>query len=313
MNWLSNYSDELELAFSEAASILEKLPATFRQPAIDYLDRFNVLKEGRVNNYICYLLPLWLNDLTRVPLKKCREFVTANIFGMMYYHLIDSVMDKRDEFSVSRLPLAEFIHLEFINLYSKSFPADSSFWDYYRKYVGEWAKAVSTENTIDAYYTNPVLMGHKAAPVKLCIVATLQLSQREELIPDLEQSVDTVLMTLQMVDDWKDWEIDLQEGNYNSLVSLVQQECNIPVGRRPSPTEVNQAMCDHGVLSVYADRAKKHHNSLHNIESIVPALYRFHLSLVDNLASGAHHFEDERQLLLHGGLSYYLSKIIKFS
>lgn len=313
MKWLSNYTEELGLAFSEAASILEKLPASFRQLAIDYLDRFNVLKEGRKNNYICYLLPLWLNKLTDVPLKQCREFVVANIFGMMYYHLIDAAMDKRDEFSVHRLPLAEFIHLEFVNLYSKSFPANSSFWDYYRKFIGQWAEAVSTENTIDAYYTNPVLMGHKAAPVKLCIVATLLLSQREELIPDLEQSVDTVLITLQMLDDWEDWEVDLQEGNYNSLVSLVQQECNIPEDRGPSPAEMNQALCDLLILSTYAKQAKKHHDRLSTIESLVPDLYDFHLSLVDNLSSGALHFEKERQLLLQGGLNYYLSKIIKFS
>lgn len=315
MNWLSNYTDKLELAFSEAASILEKLPAPFRQPAIQYLERFNVLEEGRTNNYICYLLPFWVHELSGLPLKTCREFAVANIFGMLYYHLIDSVMDKRDAYSVSRLPLAEFIHLEFINLYSKFFPADSSFWDYYRKYVGEWAEAVSSEHTTDSYYTNPVLMARKAAPVKLCIVAALQLGQREELIPELEQSVDTTLMTLQMLDDWKDWEIDLQEGNYNSLVSLVQKECSIPADRRPSPTEMNQAMCDHGVLSIYADRAKEHHHShnLSNIESLVPHLYHFHLSLVDNLIAGALHFENERKLLLQGGLSYFLSKINTFS
>ncbi|MBA9085469.1 hypothetical protein FHR92_001935 [Fontibacillus solani] len=313
MKWLSSYHQDLELAFTEAASILEALPVTHRQPALEFLDKFHPLKEERSKNYICYLLPLWMHELTGVPLHKCRGFAVANIFGMLYYQIIDAVMDDRDQASTSMLPLAEFIHLEFIHKYSHSFPATSSLWDYYRKYVAEWAQAVSTENSSDFFYENPVRMGHKASPVKLSIIAPLLLSHREELIPELEEAVDTVLITLQMLDDWQDWEKDLLEGNYNSLVSMVQTECEIPKDRRPTSEEINQAIYVRGLLSTYANRANILHVKLSKIQTIVPHLYDFHASLHNNIVIGAQHHESERNLLLQGGLNYYLSKIPKNS
>ncbi|MNO73262.1 hypothetical protein D3C76_642240 [compost metagenome] len=311
MPWLSGYHQDLELAFTEAAAILDTLPAAHRQPALEFLDKFHPLKEERSKNYICYLLPLWMQGLTGVPLHKCREFAVANIFGMLYYHIIDAVMDDRNQASINMLPIAEFIHLEFIHKYSCSFPADSSFWDYYRKYVAEWAQAVSTENSSDFFYENPVLMGRKAAPVKLSIIAPLLLSYKEALIPQLEEAVDTVLITLQMLDDWDDWEKDLLEGNYNSLVSLVQAELQIPKDRRPTAEEMNEAIYVRGLLSTYANRANIHHANLATIQTIVPHLYEFHASMLNNVVTGAQHHESEKNLLLEGGLNYYLSKILK--
>ncbi|MNE33014.1 hypothetical protein D3C80_1266540 [compost metagenome] len=313
MKWLTSYHEELELAFSEAVSKFEALPEAYRQPALAYLEHFHPLKGERSKNYICYLLPLWMHELTGVPFHQCREFTVANIFGMMYYHILDAVMDERSQASINMLPLAEFIHLEFIHQYSHSFPATSSLWDYYRKYVGEWAQAVSTENSSDSFYENPVRMGHKASPVKLSVVAPLLLSQKEELIPELEVAVDTVLITLQMLDDWQDWEKDLLEGSYNSLVSIAQMECQISRDRLPTVEEMNQAIYVRGLLSIYANQANIYHANLSRIQTLVPHLYDFHASLQNDLISGAQHHESEKNLLIQGGLSYYLSKLLKNS
>ncbi|MNO59075.1 hypothetical protein D3C76_496540 [compost metagenome] len=308
MNWLSSYRNELELAFAEAASIMEELPEMHRQTALHFLDKFHPLKEDRSKNYICYLLPLWMHDLTEVPLNKCREFAIANVFGMLYYHIIDAVMDERDKVSTSMLPLAEFIHLEFIQHYSRTFSGTSALWEYYRKYVAEWAHAVSAENKSDYFYDNPMLMGHKAAPVKLSIIAPLLLSQREGMIPELERAVDTVLVTLQMLDDWNDWEKDLEEESYNSLVSMVHTECGISEDRRPTKEEMNHALYVKGVLTSYANRANELHNSLSYVQTAVPHLYDFHDFLRANLVTCAQNLEHEKNMLLQGGLNYFLSK-----
>lgn len=308
MKWLSPYEQELDLAFTEAETILATFPESFRVPALEYLDKFHVLKEKRSKNYICYLLPFWLQEHVGLSPADVRRFTVANIFGMMYYHLIDACMDEPETVIIRQLPLAEFIHLEFIRIYSGYFPGETVFWNYFKQYVSEWAEAVSGERTSDYYHDDPVRMGHKAAPVKLTIAGSLLLANREAEIPRLEQAVDTVLVTLQLLDDWQDWEKDLHEGSYNALVSIVQAELKIPYERRPAPEEIRQAITVHNVLATLAQHADCNHESLIDLKDLVPGLYDFHESLLENLRAGAREIDTERTLLQGGGLEYWLSK-----
>ncbi|WP_410771723.1 hypothetical protein [Fontibacillus sp. BL9] len=308
MKWLSPYEHELQLAFTEAEAILATLPDSFRKPALDYLDKFHVLKENRSKNYICYLLPFWLQEHAGLSSRDVRRFAVANIFGMMYYHLIDACMDEPESKMSRQLPLAEFIHLEFVRIYSSYFTGESRFWTYFKKYVSQWAEAVSGEKTSDFYYEDPVRMGHKAAPVKLTIAGSMLLVNREAEILRLEQAVDNVLVTLQLLDDWQDWEKDLNEGSYNSLVSIVQTELKIPRERRPVSEEIRQAITVQNVLDILAEHAERNHESLQDYKTSLPGLYQFHESLRDNLKEGASEIEKERILLQSGGLGYWLSK-----
>ncbi|RUT46729.1 hypothetical protein EJP82_10860 [Paenibacillus anaericanus] len=311
MQWLSSYEGDLGQAFTKAEHILSGLPTTFSQPALAYLDKFHVLKADSSKNYICYLLPFWLQDNSGVSINDCRNFAVANIFGMMYYHLIDELMDEPEAKSAHQLPLANLIHFEFTQIYSNYFPSDSPFWSYYKKYVTEWAEAVTHEQHRDYFQEAPSAIAHKASPVKLSIVSSLLLIEhdnQEELIPLFEDAVDTVLITLQMLDDWKDWEKDLQEGSYNCLISMVQSNLQIHKARRPTHEEITQALYASVLLSHYAQRAETHHESLRIIEPYAPRLYEFHAYLCQNIHEGANHIEKERNLLQQGGLAYWLSK-----
>ncbi|MBQ4899181.1 hypothetical protein KB559_10050 [Paenibacillus sp. Marseille-P2973] len=310
MKWLTPYEQELSLAFAEAESILRELPEPFRKPALDYLDKFHALKDNRSKNYICYLLPFWLQPLAGIETEITRRFAVANIFGMMYYHLIDACMDEPDKLMPGQLPLAELIHLEFVKLYSSCFSENPLFWSYYKKYVNQWAEAVSSETGSDFYHENPVRMGHKAAQVKLSIAGIMSIAGREAEIPRLEQAVDTVLVTLQLLDDWQDWEKDLAEGSYNSLVSIVQTDLQIPGERRPEPEEIRQAITIHGTLNQLSEHARRNHEELAAIRDLAPDLYEFHDFLRNNLEEGAREIEAKVILLQGGGLGYWLSKNI---
>lgn len=311
MQWLSNYERELGQAFTKAEHILSELPDTFSGPALEYLDKFHVLKEDRSKNYICYLLPFWLHDNSGVSIKDCENFAVANIFGMMYYHLIDELMDDPSAQSPLHLPLAHFIHFEFTQIYSNYFPSESPFWIYYKKYITEWAEAVTHEQLRDYFYENPIAIAHKAAPVKLSIASSLLLmnhNNKHNLIPHLEDAVDTVLITLQMLDDWEDWEKDLLEGSYNCLISMVQDNLGLRGERRPTPEEIRQALAASDLLSQYAQRTETHHQSLQTISSYSPHLYEFHDYLCQNLQQAARQLEKERSLLYQGGLAHWLAK-----
>lgn len=307
MKWLTHYERELDLAFAEAERMLGSLPAAFQTPARNYLDRFHALKENRSKNYICYLLPFWLQRLSGLESAELRRFAVANIFGMMYYHLIDECMDEPESGGARKLPLAELIHSQFIQMYGSFFPGASPFWAYYRKYVSEWAEAVSEEGKSDFFHEEPVRMGHKAAPVKLTVAGSMLLAERTGEIAKLEQAVDTVLVTLQLVDDWQDWEKDLREGSYNSLISVTQAKLGIGQDRRPTPEEVHQAISTHDVLLTLWEHADLNHERLLRMKSDVPDLYDFHEYLVDNLKAGAREIQAKRNILQRGGLEFWIS------
>lgn len=308
MNWFVPYEQELELAFSEAESILSKLPEPFGKQACEYLDKFHALKENRSKNYICYLLPFWLQPHTGIDQKLCRQLTVANLFGMMYYHLIDACMDEPEMKTTRQLPLAEFIHMEFIRLYHDCFAGNPSFWTYYRKYATEWALAVSTEATSDFYNENPVRMGHKAAMVKLTVAGSMLASDREAEISILENAVDTVLVTLQLVDDWQDWEKDLAQGVYNSLVSVVRSQRNDSEGHAPTAEQVKEGIMTYDALGKLVELADRNHESLSAIKQLAPDLYHFHEDLQGNLTDGAKEVEAKRILLQGGGLGFWLAK-----
>ncbi|WMT42092.1 hypothetical protein RE628_06575 [Paenibacillus sp. D2_2] len=231
----------------------------------------------------------------------------ANIMGMLYYHLIDETMDNPILVSRRQLPLAQLIHSEFIKIYSALFPSPSPFWTYYDKYIGEWAIAVTYENEQHFFQENPVRIGHKAAPVKLSIAAMMLLSNQENLIPQLEEAVDLILITLQMIDDWQDWEKDLLEGSSNCLVSMIQSDLHLS-DRRPNVEEIKQAVYVEGCLIRYTDKADALHNTLSNIIPNFHLLYEFHAYLRNQLEEIARKIEQDRSILQRGGLEYLLSQ-----
>lgn len=67
MEWYFAYKDELEKVFRQAEERTSTFPAPFQQEGLDYLARFNPLREDSTRNYICYLLPFWLQELTGLP------------------------------------------------------------------------------------------------------------------------------------------------------------------------------------------------------------------------------------------------------
>lgn len=313
MLWLSNYEEDLQQAFAEADKLLSALPPSFSQPARDFLDKFHVMKEHRSKNYICYLLPFWLQEKSGVSSADCRKIAIANIFGMLYYHLVDDLMDNPDARFKHQLPLADLIHFEFMSIYREYFPIGSPFWSYFRKYVGEWADAVTHENSNNFFLEHPVRVAHKAAPVKLSVAAICLLSSQMSQISLLEDSVDTVLITLQMLDDWMDWEKDLKEGSYNCLIALIQSKMGFPEHQRLTAEEIRHAIYTEGILLDYAQQAEAHHQSLLTVQSNARHLYDFHEFLYQNVQQGANQIETDRKILEKGGLEYWLSKKINNS
>ncbi|KIL39804.1 hypothetical protein SD70_17835 [Gordoniibacillus kamchatkensis] len=306
MDWLEPYRSELREVFAEAERVCGRLPAPVAKMAAAYLDKFSIQNEGSGKNYICYTLPFWMKEETRLNPELYRQLSLANVFLMLHFFIQDDLMDSGMPNCREMLPLANFMQHEYMSVYQILFPPESSFWSYYRTYLSEWADAVLHENDPGYFAERHGRLAHKASPVKLASTGSLLLADKHELIPAVSDIVDAVLDTLQTVDDYADWQEDLADGNYNALVALVRSL--LPEGEAVTESVMHKWIYDRSVLDLYAQNAADRHRSLRQQPFNLPDLVSFHGSLVDNLVSAAATIENEKSRLISGGLYYLLSK-----
>jgi hypothetical protein len=308
MIWLNQYEAELIDVFAEAESRMGAFPAPFNDIGISYLHRFHPFRKGSSKNYICYLLPFWLKHFARERDEACRRMALSNIFVMLHYFIQDDLMDEPPAKWKTQLALDHLIQLQYMELYRPLFPAESSFWTYFGEYVMEWATSVSDENERDAFFVQPARIAHKASPVKLASTGLLLLSGREELIPEISGLIDQVLITLQMADDRADWREDLQSGSANSLLSFIRRERHMDSAAGLTVQEVESSIHVRGSLRRYAQMAEERHERLRTSGTQAMQLIAFHDYLTQALLSEAIRIERDKNKLLQGGFSYWLSK-----
>ncbi|USB34007.1 hypothetical protein [Paenibacillus sp. YPG26] len=306
--WYLEYEEDMQWILAEAERMIGEMPGHFRDRGLDLLEQADLLNKNNSNNYISFLLPLWLRNSSQVSIQISRRLSLANIFGMIYFQLVDDVMDSPGEGSAEILPLANLLQLEFISIYSSYFPADSPFWGYYRTYLQQWAEAVTQENQENFFIEHLVRMAHKAAPVKLAVAGSLILSDQVHLIPRLEDATDYALITLQMLDDVMDWKKDLGERNYNSLVAFVRAELKIPDEQGISHEQIEQAIYIDDCLIRYSEQASANHVQVQAVHELAPHLIDFSHHLLEELQNVTRNIERDRMLLQSGGLNYWLSK-----
>jgi hypothetical protein len=307
MDWLHEYDEELRAVFNDASVIITGFPEPLRTQGLAYLHQFNVFKAGSHKNYICYLLPFWLRSEYGLTSKQVHQMSLGNVLIMLYFFLQDDLMDSKEPAAAEQLPLANLLYVEFLHIYRPLFAPDSSFWSYFKRYLFEWADSVAGESSSDYFLNDRVKIAHKASPLKLCSTAVLLLSDHAFLIADSEEMLHKVLITLQMLDDYEDWEQDLAEGSYNCLLSLAR--CQLQEGQGPlTAGKVKDFIFTEGGLASYAETALSNHSKLAEYRLKAPHLVAFHHVLVQNLQHIAAAIEAERQLLQGGGLSYWLSK-----
>ncbi|CAH8768986.1 hypothetical protein [Paenibacillus dendritiformis] len=306
MEWFDDYKQEMEAIFAEAACLISSFPAPLQEMGLHYLEKFES------NNYICYLLPFWLQEATGAKRGECRRLGLAGVFMMLHYCLLDNVMDNPQHGGRHKtLALGHLCYIEYERVYRELFPAFSPFWHAFSRCSAEWAEAVSMEQEKDFFLNERLKIAHKASPVKLSAVGAAYLGGTEHLLTDITDAIEIVLVTLQMSDDAEDWEKDLREGSYNSLLSWVRSMMNRPSDAPLTPDEVSQAITVSDALQGYAAIAAENHARLQRLSVSSPHLLAFHQAMVDSLRQEAEYIYEERNKLMSGGFSYILSNLAK--
>lgn len=310
MEWVTSYRGALANVFGEAERLLARWPSPFNTEAQTYLEKFHPLREESTKNYICYLLPLWLEEkLEQRPISEALSL--ANVFVMLHYFILDDLMDSAPQEWKRQLSQAELFQVEIVNQYRRLFPAESAFWDYYRQYTEQWAIGVSDESEENVFFDSPEHLAHKASPVKLAAVGMLLLTGRSEQIPKVTGWIDEVLITLQMADDARDWREDLQFGSANSLLAYIRRQRGMGPQEELSVREVEASIYVRGCLAGFAAIAAERHEKLKASGETTP-LIEFHAFLSETLLADAARLGRRKQQLLQGGFAAWLSwKYIK--
>ncbi|GGI44115.1 hypothetical protein GCM10008018_05490 [Paenibacillus marchantiophytorum] len=308
MDWLNAHKQELDDVFAEANQIVSTFPAPLNQLGLAYLAKFDASKEGTTKNYICYLLPYWMKDACDLPAAEIQKLSLANVFIMLYYFIQDDIMDSAKGEHKDKLPLANLFHIQFSAIYRDMFPSSSPFWRYYESYVLEWSKAVSNEQISDYFHTDRNMIAKKASPVKNASTAALLLSQQAALIPAVTEAVEQVLVTLQMLDDWADWEEDIEEGSYNCLLASMRKRMQLPADSVITAEMVKDQLFVRDFLETYGQIAATHHEDFNNLQTSLPQMMSFHKSLVTNIQIVEQEIKEKRKKLASGGFYYYLSE-----
>jgi hypothetical protein len=304
MEWFERHKPRVEAVFHLALLRIEDFPPPLNKIGLKYAEKYHPANANSGQDYICLLLPFWIKELTDISDKQCERLALANIYGMLYFFIQDDLMDSQALTSVkSELALANLLQLEMLSVFRELFSSDSSFWIYYGRYVTTWADCVMNESDADYFMNDPIRTAGKAAPVKLSSTGACLLSSRDALIPDVEAAVDIALMTLQMLDDWADWQADLAEGSYNGLSAMIALEARKKI-HELTMESIEAAIYVQGAMNRYAEIAIKSHERLLEFNVSLPSLMNYHSYMVEYLVKISDNIDRNKRKLLGGGINF---------
>ncbi|MEK3882323.1 hypothetical protein [Paenibacillus sp. PL2-23] len=302
MLWYIPYKPRIQRVFQTAVSRMGQFPSPLDGLALAYAAKFDPTAEEGGKDYICSLLPYWMQETTGITDKQCETLALANIYGMLYFFIQDDVMDsaKPGQWK-GQLALANLLQVEMHAVLRGLFPSDSPFWRYYEQYITTWADCVMNEAEANYFLKDPIRTAGKAGPVKISSTGACLLAGKAHAIPVVEEAVDLVLMTLQMLDDWADWREDLAEGSYNGLLAHIASLAGVPSFASLTEEKVESHIYVLGALNSYAEAALANQQQLTELPQCPPALMDYNSYMTDYITELAAKTESNKRRALGGG------------
>lgn len=320
MNELTNYGEEIEDVFAQAAATIAGFPPRLSDIGLAMLESQHPIRRRGRNNAICCLLPFWFREsCPSVSPQALSDFAVGNVFAMLHFGLLDDAMDgqlgenKADEQSVAPsalLALGQLLHSAFMARYLAHVPPSSSAWQRYSEYLQQWAAAVSTEGRTPADFADARALAGKAAPVKLTVAALLALDGGNgwNRLPAMERAVELSLATLQLADDWADWREDLTGNAFrNAFLTIVTRDWSNDANHPPlDERTVKQAIYRYEALSLLADQAETFGAALAESVEAPPPLLQFQRTVARGIRTDAETASKMTRQLASGTWAYFL-------
>lgn len=222
-------SETLELAVK--AQIAVALEGELVDLGLRLLDRISP-----PNWMLEWSLPSWLGSALGQSAATAADLTLANVYGLAYIKLQDDLID--GEVAVGDRPaallLSTVLHRKWLLVYARLFAGESLFWGFFEQYMAQWVDATvrsrrpPTRAFCDYDEADLRGLGERGAPLKICAAGACLLSQREELIPQLESALDHLLVGAVLLDHAQDWTSDLAAGRYNTFIAYASALAQVP-------------------------------------------------------------------------------------
>ncbi|WP_172200362.1 hypothetical protein [Saccharibacillus qingshengii] len=295
---------EMRLAFERCRAVISNFPAPYAGAGILYLNRFDPDLRIGSTNYICLLLPYWLQQAAEASTETCRKLADANVFGMLHFHLQDERIDRAAGSGRTHIALSQLLNAEMNIRYASLFSSSSSFGEALRLCTAEWASGLAAEREPRLLFEQPQAIAARSAPLLLGPLVLFE--DNESWRRRALHAVRETLVTLQMADDWADYVEDLREGSANCLVSFYRREYAVPEEVPVTAAEIDDAVYVRGLLGPYAEFAAGRQRELEAYREDFPGLIDFHAALAGDLERIAAGIEQEKNSLSLGGFNYWL-------
>jgi hypothetical protein len=323
MEYIDRYRGELLEVFAEAEAEAGRFPDELGRLGRELVGACHPQKTGGKASGIAYLLPYWMDDITGLGSRVCRDLAVGSLFAMLHYSIVDDLMDGTEAAPADPrrlLALGQLFHAAFQARYARHAAADPErLWALYARYAAEWAAAVGGEPERRADPLDVRQLARKSAPVKLGAAAMLAAAGMDERLPAVEEALDLALAVLQLCDDWHDWAEDLANPGGNAFLTLVQDALGTAdaageagAGARPlTERDVKAAVFRRGALNRLARIADGYAARIDGTAA-PPMLALFARTLADSIRRGAEEAEAAASRLIAGnGFTRMLTEISK--
>lgn len=319
MEFFNDFYSDLQWVFKNCNRLISGYPEVLKSKGLDYLALYDVFNENSAKNYICYLLPFWVNYNCKLERDALRKISLANTFMMLFAFTQDDVMDN-DIGSLDKadmLSLGNLFFTDFIELYRDVLGADPRFWRYFRLHMRKWAEAVASEkrgfrisdNLLDEEILSVV--SGKADPVKLAAVAVCVMTDREEWIDKFSMAVDRVLFSLQIADDCADWREDLKNRNTNLLLHEVMRKYRVSNIESLNESDIKTEVFLGDIMDIVVKALRDNSKRLEEISlEGNPYFKGFNQHLLDIMETNAKACNERKRAAELGGFFYWYEKNI---
>jgi hypothetical protein len=201
------------------------LPSALASAFLSFSGRYRWSKDSIVWPSIYFLLPYWIQrdlgcDVTNV----CMEISYANAC-MSYVVLIqDHILDRDESDSGPLIMVSNALSLEAVRTFAAIFDKDSRFWSHHRNFLQDsWNESLmEREKRLSpqlALTLSEVRMQQaKVNTLKIAALAVALTVDHLQAMPQIVDYLNCWQMGCQAIDDFQDWEEDLQTSNYTRFL-----------------------------------------------------------------------------------------------
>jgi hypothetical protein len=247
-------------------------------------------------------LAAWIGHAVGASEEVRRRSLVACYYLYRYILHLDRLIDA-DRYALEHSPFSPgalgsgvtLLYFQAMRHFQRLFPPDSTFWDHLERYHIVWAEALVWERDPTRFAGLPLWeamereSGKCAALYSSCAAIAIGAG-KEELLPTLERATMLTNMLMNLVDDSRDWAVDLADGRHNSFVSLAGSHGLVPA-LSTTQESMAWAMMPGRLLDLYVDVIESLAEQIREI--IVPLKVTLWLPFLDEQVELARAVRDE--------------------